>query len=125
MEIGTRRSRAPSHWQQHQRGAGRREQGPEERPLPAGASTSTGGVFAQLSTVLTQFVVALLVAIGLVFLILVATFRSLTGRTHLLWRATDRHSDAELKAGFVAAVGWDPSDEGTDWRFFRLMPVRF
>jgi hydrophobic/amphiphilic exporter-1 (mainly G- bacteria), HAE1 family len=45
--------------------------------LPAGASTSTGGVFAQLSTVLTQFVVALLVAIGLVYLILVATFRSL------------------------------------------------
>jgi HAE1 family hydrophobic/amphiphilic exporter-1 len=45
--------------------------------LPPGASTSTGGVFAQLSTVLTQFVVALLVAIGLVYLILVATFRSL------------------------------------------------
>src|SRR5438477_1043204 len=45
--------------------------------LPAGATTSTGGVFAQLSTVLTQFVVALLVAIGLVYLILVATFRSL------------------------------------------------
>ncbi|MBJ7599033.1 efflux RND transporter permease subunit [Candidatus Nephthysia bennettiae] len=45
--------------------------------LPAGASTSTGGVFTQLSTVLTQFVVALLAAIGLVYLILVATFRSL------------------------------------------------
>jgi HAE1 family hydrophobic/amphiphilic exporter-1 len=45
--------------------------------LPAGATTSTGGVFAQLSTVLTQFVVALLVAIGLVYMILVATFRSL------------------------------------------------
>jgi HAE1 family hydrophobic/amphiphilic exporter-1 len=45
--------------------------------LPAGATTTTGGVFAQLSTVLTQFVVALLVAIGLVYLILVATFRSL------------------------------------------------
>lgn len=64
-------------------------------------------------------------AIGLVYLTLVATLRSLTGRTHLLWRATDRHSDAELKGGFVAAVGWDPSDEGTNWRFFRMMPVRF
>src|SRR5437899_1516051 len=61
---------------------------------------------------LTQFVVALLVAIGMFFLILVATFRSLTGRTHLLSRATDRHSDAELKAGFVAAVGWGPQCDG-------------
>jgi HAE1 family hydrophobic/amphiphilic exporter-1 len=45
--------------------------------LPAGASISTGGVFAQLSTVLTQFALALLAAIGLVYLIMVATFRSL------------------------------------------------
>ena len=45
--------------------------------LPAGASLSTGGVFAQLSTVLTQFALALLAAIGLVYLIMVATFRSL------------------------------------------------
>ncbi|MEA2683661.1 MAG: hypothetical protein QOK05_1989 [Chloroflexota bacterium] len=45
--------------------------------LPAGATTSTGGVFAQLSTVLTQFVLALLAAIGLVYLIMVAAFRSL------------------------------------------------
>ncbi len=45
--------------------------------LPAGASTSTGGVFAQLSNVLTQFVLALLAAIGLVYLIMVAAFRSL------------------------------------------------
>jgi HAE1 family hydrophobic/amphiphilic exporter-1 len=45
--------------------------------LPAGASISTGGVFAQLSTVLNQFALALLAAIGLVYLIMVATFRSL------------------------------------------------
>jgi HAE1 family hydrophobic/amphiphilic exporter-1 len=45
--------------------------------LPSGASLSTGGVFAQLSTVLTQFALALLGAIGLVYLIMVATFRSL------------------------------------------------
>ena len=45
--------------------------------LPAGASVTTGGVFTQLSTVLTQFVLALLAAIALVYLIMVATFRSL------------------------------------------------
>ena len=45
--------------------------------LPAGASVSTGGVFAQLSTVLTQFLLALAAAIALVYLIMVATFRSL------------------------------------------------
>src|SRR5207247_5701649 len=45
--------------------------------LPSGASLSTGGVFAQLSTVLTQFALALLAAIALVYLIMVATFRSL------------------------------------------------
>ena len=45
--------------------------------LPAGVSLSTGGVFAQLATVLTQFALALLAAIGLVYLIMVATFRSL------------------------------------------------
>ena len=45
--------------------------------LPAGSSISTGGVFAQLSTVLNQFALALAAAIGLVYLIMVATFRSL------------------------------------------------
>jgi multidrug efflux pump subunit AcrB len=45
--------------------------------LPAGASTTTGGVFQQLSTVLTQFLLAILAAIGLVYLIMAATFRSL------------------------------------------------
>jgi hydrophobic/amphiphilic exporter-1 (mainly G- bacteria), HAE1 family len=45
--------------------------------LPAGTSVSTGGVFAQLSSVLTQFIIAILAAIGLVYLIMVATFRSL------------------------------------------------
>jgi HAE1 family hydrophobic/amphiphilic exporter-1 len=45
--------------------------------LPPGATISTGGVFAQLSTVLTQFLFALLAAIALVYLIMVATFRSL------------------------------------------------
>jgi len=46
-------------------------------PLPSGVTISTGGVFAQLSTVLTQFLLALLAAIALVYLIMVATFRSL------------------------------------------------
>jgi HAE1 family hydrophobic/amphiphilic exporter-1 len=45
--------------------------------LPAGASTSQGGVFQELNTVLQQFVVAILAAIGLVYLVMVATFRSL------------------------------------------------
>jgi hydrophobic/amphiphilic exporter-1 (mainly G- bacteria), HAE1 family len=45
--------------------------------LPPGASVTTGGVFAQLSSVLTQFILAILAAIGLVYLIMVATFRSL------------------------------------------------
>jgi HAE1 family hydrophobic/amphiphilic exporter-1 len=45
--------------------------------LPPGASVSTGGVFAQLSSLLTQFLLAIAAAIGLVYLILVASFRSL------------------------------------------------
>lgn len=45
--------------------------------LPSGASVSTGGVFAQLNTVLTQFLLALIAAIAMVYLIMVATFRSL------------------------------------------------
>lgn len=28
-----------------------------------------------------------------------------------------------LKDGFVAGAGWDPAEEGDDWRFFRLQPV--
>jgi len=44
--------------------------------LPAGVRISTGGVFQQLSTVLNQFALALLAAIALVYLIMVATFRS-------------------------------------------------
>src|ERR1700730_11213379 len=45
--------------------------------LPPGASVSTGGVLSHRSTVLTQFILAILAAIGLVYLIMVATFRSL------------------------------------------------
>lgn len=45
--------------------------------LPSGVSISTGGVFQQLSTVLTQFALALAAAIALVYMIMVATFRSL------------------------------------------------
>jgi Pyridoxamine 5'-phosphate oxidase len=33
-------------------------------------------------------------------------------------------ADPQLAAGFVAAAGWDPREEGSDWRFFRLQPVR-
>lgn len=45
--------------------------------LPSGVSVSAGGAFSELSTVLTQFILAILGAIGLVYLIMVATFRSL------------------------------------------------
>ncbi|MHB8571870.1 MAG: efflux RND transporter permease subunit [Candidatus Dormibacteria bacterium] len=45
--------------------------------LPAGVTSSTGGVFQQLGSVLNQFLLAILAAIGLVYLIMVATFRSL------------------------------------------------
>jgi hydrophobic/amphiphilic exporter-1 (mainly G- bacteria), HAE1 family len=45
--------------------------------LPAGVTVSTGGVFAQLSNVLSQFIYAFVAAIALVYLIMVATFRSL------------------------------------------------
>jgi hypothetical protein len=33
-------------------------------------------------------------------------------------------ADLAVSAGFVSAVGWDPAEEGPDWRFFRLEPVR-
>jgi hypothetical protein len=35
-----------------------------------------------------------------------------------------RDADAELAAGFAAAVGWDPRDISGDWVFFRLTPAR-
>jgi hypothetical protein len=33
-------------------------------------------------------------------------------------------ADAQLAAGFAAAVGWDPRDISGDWVFFRLTPAR-
>ncbi len=45
--------------------------------LPAGVTLSTGGAFASLSTALSQFAFALVAAIALVYLVMVATFRSL------------------------------------------------
>ena len=30
----------------------------------------------------------------------------------------------ELRKGFIDAAGWDPAEEGDDWAFFRLQPVR-
>jgi hypothetical protein len=33
-------------------------------------------------------------------------------------------ADARLRAGFAAAVGWDPAEEVGDWELFRLSPVR-
>lgn len=32
--------------------------------------------------------------------------------------------DAAPARAFAAAMGWDPADEGTDWRYYRLRPVR-
>jgi hypothetical protein len=31
---------------------------------------------------------------------------------------------AALSRGFSAGVGWDPAEEGPDWRFFTLRPTR-
>ena len=31
---------------------------------------------------------------------------------------------AALRAGFKAALGWDPQDEGPNWVFYTLQPVR-
>jgi hypothetical protein len=39
-------------------------------------------------------------------------------------RVNASEADAELAAGFSAAVGWDPRDVGGDWVFFRLTPAR-
>jgi hypothetical protein len=33
-------------------------------------------------------------------------------------------AEPELRSGFAGAVGWNPSEEGPDWRFFRLRPSR-
>lgn len=33
-------------------------------------------------------------------------------------------ADPNLGAGFSAAVGWNPADEGPDWKYFRLRPLR-
>ncbi len=33
-------------------------------------------------------------------------------------------ADPALAAGFEAGAGWNPGDEGPDWKFFRLRPVR-
>jgi pyridoxamine 5'-phosphate oxidase-like protein len=30
----------------------------------------------------------------------------------------------ELRAGFIGAAGWDPGEEGADWRYYRLLPVQ-
>ncbi len=35
-----------------------------------------------------------------------------------------KDADPRLRAGFAAAVGWDPAEEGPDWLYFRLLPVR-
>jgi len=33
-------------------------------------------------------------------------------------------ADPALAAGFAAGVGWDPAEEGADWWFFTLRPIR-
>ena len=30
----------------------------------------------------------------------------------------------EIRTTFVDAAGWDPADEGPDWQYFRLRPVK-
>lgn len=30
----------------------------------------------------------------------------------------------ELREGFIGAAGWDPGEEGPDWRYYRLLPVQ-
>jgi hypothetical protein len=33
-------------------------------------------------------------------------------------------AEPQLRDGFIAGAGWNPADEGPDWRFLRLRPVR-
>jgi hypothetical protein len=33
-------------------------------------------------------------------------------------------ADAADRSAFVGAAGWDPADEGPDWRYYRLRPRR-
>ena len=33
-------------------------------------------------------------------------------------------ADAATTSAFVAAMGWDPAEEGADWRYFTLRPTR-
>lgn len=42
----------------------------------------------------------------------------------LLERTPARGADPGLADGFSNAAGWNPADEGPDWHFFRLRPVR-
>jgi hypothetical protein len=43
-------------------------------------------------------------------------------------RATEsvgvQNADAALAGGFPEAVGWNPAEEGANWMFYRLQPVR-
>jgi hypothetical protein len=39
-------------------------------------------------------------------------------------RVNASEADAELAAGFSAAVGWDPRAVDGNWVFFRLTPAR-
>ena len=32
--------------------------------------------------------------------------------------------DAATGRAFTAAMGWDPADQGSDWRYYRLRPLR-
>ena len=42
----------------------------------------------------------------------------------LIDQAPASSAKPEMRQGFIDAAGWDPAEEGDDWAFFRLEPVR-
>lgn len=42
----------------------------------------------------------------------------------LIDKAPASAAKPEVRNGFIDAAGWDPAEEGDDWAFFRVQPVR-
>jgi hypothetical protein len=42
----------------------------------------------------------------------------------LIDQAPAASAKSDIRKGFISAAGWDPAEEGDDWAFFRLQPVR-
>lgn len=94
------------------------------RPHLIAVSTWWDGSHLVIATIGTSRTARNMDATGRARLALGSTDDAVLVDTEVIESVAVNEANPELRSGFTAAAGWNPGDEGPNWRFFRLLPAR-